>query len=300
LLNIPAFRALKEAFPQAKIILAVSPGVEELARCIRFVDEVITWENRKHRFFEIIAFSREIRKNKFSACVILNPSKEFNIIAFYSGIPVRVGYDRKWGFLLTHKIKDNKRLGQKHEVEYNLELVSLLGAKTQDKGLSLALPAGKIDLPSVALETGDFIAIHPWTSDPLKQWPAHKFLILAQRLAKELGKKIIFIGGRAEFEKSRELFRSLDDSFVDLTGKTNLIQLALILHKCKLLISADSGPVHLASCVGTASVVLFRNDLPGKTALRWGPWDKKSIILEKNNLMDISVEEVFNKVKEIL
>jgi ADP-heptose:LPS heptosyltransferase len=67
-----------------------------------------------------------------------------------------------------------------------------------------------------------------------------------------------------------------------------------------LLISADSGPVHLASCVGVPVVAIFRNDIPGKSPKRWGPGAKESIVIEKNNLYDITVKEVFEKVKEVL
>ena len=68
----------------------------------------------------------------------------------------------------------------------------------------------------------------------------------------------------------------------------------------RLVIGPSSGPMHLAAAVGTPVVALFRNDLPGKTAKRWGPWGEGHMVIEKNNLNDISVDEVFNKVKEAL
>jgi len=72
------------------------------------------------------------------------------------------------------------------------------------------------------------------------------------------------------------------------------------LKRCALLVSGDSGPVHLAAAVGTPIVALFRNDLPGKTSKRWGPWGKGHTVIEKENLEDISVDEVFEKVKQRL
>jgi ADP-heptose:LPS heptosyltransferase len=58
--------------------------------------------------------------------------------------------------------------------------------------------------------------------------------------------------------------------------------------------------VHLACAVGTEVLAIFRNDIPGKSARRWGPLGKGHIIIEKNNLSDITVAEVFDKVKEVL
>jgi len=58
--------------------------------------------------------------------------------------------------------------------------------------------------------------------------------------------------------------------------------------------------VHLASGVGGRVLALFRNDIQGKTAKRWGPWGEGHYVIEKNNLSDITVDEVFNKAKEML
>jgi ADP-heptose:LPS heptosyltransferase len=304
LLNIPALRALKETFIQSKLIAVVNPYVRELAASIPFIDEIMEWESGRHSFSEKLRLIGVLRKKCIDIAIMLNPSKDFNIFTFLSGIPVRVGYARKWGFLLTHKIADKKYLGRQHEVEYNLKLVSLIGAKTEDKSLSLSIANGRIEdlLKELKIENQDnLVAVHPWTSDPIKQWPAINFRALADRLLKELDLKIVIIGGKDELARGRELFNDLEqDRLINLTAKTTLKQLALILKKCKLLISADSGPVHLAACVGTPVVAIFRNDIPAKSALRWGPRSKGSVVIQKSTLEDITVLEVFDKAREVL
>jgi ADP-heptose:LPS heptosyltransferase len=296
LLNIPALRALKEGYPGSKLTLVVNPYVRELAESIEFVDEIIPWDNRKHNLMEAFRFSRLLKQKRFGICVIFNSSKEFNIVSFLAGIPVRVGYSRKWGFLLTHTIEDKKYLAQKHEVEYNLDLAGLIGAKAQNTKIALNL--GDSNLPSESIAE-DAIAIHPWTSDPVKQWPADKFVRLTDELA-DRGLNIFIIGSKEELEKSRSYFSGLKNGVTDLTGQTTLKELAGLLKKCRLLVSCDSGPMHLAAAVGTPVIALFRNDLVGKTSKRWGPWGSNHCVIEKNNLSDISVDEVLNKVKEVL
>ncbi|MCU0652505.1 MAG: glycosyltransferase family 9 protein [Candidatus Omnitrophica bacterium] len=300
LLNIPAFRDLKSKFPQAKLTLVVNPYVKELAHCVEAADEVICWENKPHKVGEIISFSNRLRMKKFDLCLIFNPSKEFNIISFLAGIRERIGYDRKWAFLLTKKIADKKNLGKKHEIDYNLDLSRLAGAESGDRELSLRVNQRFDEGVLKGINSDRAVVIHPWTSDSLKQWPAHKFFILAQRLINELQLELIFIGGKEESEQSKELLSGLGAEAVNLTGKTSLLQLAAILKRSRLLISGDSGPIHLASCVGTPVLAIFRNDLLGKGPLRWGPRSANSIVVEKSSLMDISVEEVFNKAKEVL
>ena len=300
LLNIPAFRALKKSYAGAKLTLLVNPCVQELARCIDFVDEVIAWENTRHKFSQIYRFSRDLKARDFDLCVIFNPSKELNIISFLAGIPIRIGYNRKWVFLLTKKTEDKKYLGQKHEIEYNLELLNLIGIQSEDKTLSLKIDDGIIEGLFGIENRGDLLALHPWTSDPVKQWPIQNFRKLAQRLVKEFNKKAIIIGGKEELDKSVEYFSDLGTDATNITGKTTLIQLAAVLKKCKLLISGDSGPVHLASCVGTPVIAIFRSDIPAKSAKRWGPWGKGHSIIEKPELADITVDEVLDKVREVI
>ncbi len=282
LLNIPAFRALKEAYPGAKLTLAVSRGVKELAECVEYADNVEVWDDLK----------KSLRKHKFDLCVVLNPTKEAHILSFLAGIPRRVGYDRKWGILLTHKIPDKKNLGLKHEVEYNLDLVGIVGARTSDKSIAL----GKLPI-NANPEYAGAIAIHPFTSDPVKQWPIERFRELARRIAEELKVKVVLIG-KEEGIASPSARNDSSNEITDLVNKTSLVELAQVLKQCRILISCDSGPMHLAAAVGTPVVALFRNDLPGKTVQRWGPWGAGHKVIEKSNLGSITVDEVFQLVKQ--
>jgi len=303
LLNIPALRALKEAFSDARLIAVVDPYTKELAESVCFIDETIEWGRQGHSLSEKLRLIKLLRKKSIDMAIMLNPTKDFNIIIRFAGIPIRVGYDRKWGFLLTHKIKDKKHLGQKHEIEYNLELVSLIGAGTEDKTLCLSIDDREINDFFRDFNIKDYnnlIVLHPWTSDPIKQWPLKNFCELAKRLVREQDMRIIIIGGKDELTKSIEFFSNIDSNLINLTARTTLTQLAALLKKCKLLISGDSGPVHLACAVGTKVLAIFRNDIPGKSARRWGPWGKGHIIVKKDNLSDITVDEVFGKVKEVL
>ena len=298
LLNIPAIRALKELYPQSKLTLAVNSGVLGLAGAVECVDEVVAWEELKSI----------LGKRKFDIGVVLNPTKEAHWAVFWAEIPVRVGYDRKWGFLLTHKLKDTKCQGERHEVDYNLELMGLIGAKTIDKRLKI-----KVDDNLFREFIGQkIVAIHPFTSDPVKQWPLERFKELGQRIKVELGFRVVMVGliGAKNNEIASAAYGNLamtevgcsrndgvDDGIVNMVNKTSLVELAALLKRCALLVSGDSGPVHLAASVGTPVVALFRNDLAGKTARRWGPWGEGHVVIERGNLEDISVDEVIETVK---
>ncbi len=304
LLNIPAFRALESTFPNAKVIALVNPSVEELAESLGYFEEIITWGPGKHSIKDKLGLIRQLKSIKPDIVLMLNPSKEMNILTFLAGIPVRVGYDRKLGLLLTHKIKDLKHLGQRHEVEYNLELVSLVGAKTEDTSLSLKVDSGTIDTVSKELGLDDpvasYIAMHPWSSDEIKKWSVGNFQELSRRILSGLKVKLVLVGAGEHLAESKSIFGEMGDNFINLTGKTSLVQLAAVLKKCRLLITGDSGPMHLACAVGTPVVAIFRNDIPGKSPKRWGPWGSGNIIIQKSNLYEITVDAVLDGVGTVL
>ncbi|MFA6217262.1 MAG: glycosyltransferase family 9 protein [Candidatus Omnitrophota bacterium] len=303
LLIIPALRALKRSYPGASLTVVAHPSVKPLAAVIEGVNEVLAWENRLHRFAEIMKFAFELKKKRFDLSVVFNPSKESHLVCFLAGIRIRLGYRRKWGFLLTKSIRDTKDSGLKHEVESNCELLQCLGIEVADKALSLSLDESKASdlLKDLSFPVNDrLVVIHPWTSDPVKQWPLENFKCLIEAIGKELEVTTVLIGGQLESLKGFAWKVNPGQKIHDLTGKTSLVQLAALLKKSRLLVSADSGPVHLAACVGTAVIALFRNDIPGKRPRRWGPWGKGHHVIAKENISDITVAEVFAAVKEKL
>ncbi|MFA4842489.1 MAG: glycosyltransferase family 9 protein, partial [Candidatus Omnitrophota bacterium] len=241
LLNIPAFRAVKESFPQALLIAVVDPRIKELVKAIKCVDETKEWASGRHPLKEKIALFKWLRAKSIDLAIMLNPSRDFNLLTFIAGIPIRAGYDRKLGFLLNYKIKDAKHLAEKHEVDYNLDLVGLVGARTYDKSLSLAV-GGNSNNPEIL---GRAIVLHPWASDPVKQWPEESFRLLAEKIISEIKVKVLIIGGQENMDKSQRLFCGFDNSLLDMTGRTTFGELALLLKESRLLVSGDSGPVHL-------------------------------------------------------
>lgn len=303
LLTIPAICALKQNFPNSRLTLAVDPYVQPIAKRIAVVDEVATWENRKHTFSEIVRFSQTLKQERYGLCVIFNPSKEFNIISFLAGIPLRIGYNRKWGFLLNRRIEDKKCAGLKHEVAYNLDLLQVLGKNFDSLGIQFPLEIKPEDFSQKLkdeIEAGNdnFIVLHPWASNKEKEWPIEHFKELTLRLYAQTKIKFVLIGGKEEAKRA-ENFPS-EVPVVNLVGKTTLIELAALLKKAKLLITNDSGPMHLAAVVGTPVTAIFRKSPQAVSARRWGPVGNNKAIVENDCLSNITVDEVLHDSKKLL
>ena len=187
LLNLPAVAALKAALPNAALTLLVHPDLRDLLSTVHSVDQVLPYqEGEEHWWFtRALRLAKTLRSHQFDLAVVSNPKKELHLAVWLAGIPRRVGYGRKWGrWLLTHRLDDRKALGERHEVEYNLDLIRALGLPTtippwqlsrsdREQAEVLQLLQRQSIKPSEP-----FIAVHPWTSNPLKQWPAERFQTL--------------------------------------------------------------------------------------------------------------------------
>ncbi len=135
LLSTPVIKNLRDAYPNAYIAMMVSPYAKEIVDGNPYLDEVITYDkDGKHKgWLRSAKFAKRLGQKKFDLALILHPTNRVHLVTFFAGIKKRVGYNRKLGFLLTDRVEHTKQLGQKHEVEYNLDLVRYLGIAPQDK-----------------------------------------------------------------------------------------------------------------------------------------------------------------------
>ena len=309
LLTLPAVAALGAALPSASLTLLVHPQLQPLLTGTPGVSEVLTHDARSHRLWWVRAWrlGRLLRSRGFDAAIVSNPMKELHLAVWLAGIPRRVGYGRKWGCCLSRRIPDRKALGERHEVEYNLDLVKAL------VGGSIPSPVPEWPLARVEHEQGEvlqllerqgiqgsepFIAVHPWASNPLKQWPTARYQELVRVLSQ--GLPVVPIGGPEEERLVLQVSPTDHPRVVDLVGRVSLRQLAELLRQARLLVSNDSGPVHLAAAVGTPTVVLFGASHAAAGPRRWGPWGNAHTVIWKRSLEEITVDEVVAAVEDTL
>jgi len=324
LLSTPVIKALREASPQAYIAMMVSPNAKDIVEGNPYLDEVIVYDkDGKHKKWRrSIKFALNLRKKKFDLAVILHPINRAHLVTFFAGIPKRVGYGRKMGFLLTDKIKHTKHLGEKHESEYNLDLVRHLGIEPKDKDIFMPIrPESERWVNELFKEEGimpadKLLAIHPCASCPSKIWPRERFTQLADKLVKKYGFKVFLVAGSKDVSAVESIAKHLPNSTINLGGRVSISQLASVLKRCQLFISNDSGPVHIASAVGTPVISIFGRNQAGLSPKRWGPLGKKDKFLHKSVgcitclahnckkdfacLKAISVDDVLKVADEIL
>ena len=289
LLSTPVIKALRDAYPNAYIAMMVGPAARDIVEGNPYLDEAVVYDKdgRHKTWMESVRFARTLKKKKFDLAVILHPTNRVHLVTFLAGIPKRVGYDRKMGFLLTDRLSHTKQLGEKHELEYSLDIVRYLGIEPQDKNLFMPLRPESEEWASEFFtkegieETDRLLAVHPGASCPSKIWPSERFAETADRLADKYRLKIILIAGPKDIGLVQNVIKNLRHPAIDLSGKTSVSQLASILKRCQLLISNDSGPVHIASGVGIPVISIFGRNQNGLSPTRWGPRGKKDRVLHR-------------------
>jgi len=322
LLSTPAIQALREKFSDAFIAILVIPYSEPIVRHNPYLDEVIVYDKygKHHSYINTFLFAIKLRKKKFDLCIALHPTNRVHIMSFIAGIPVRIGYDNKLKFLLTHPISHSKQFGAKHEFEYTLDMLKLLDIKPKKYPITLNVP-GKITnkiyniLSSRNLSDARLVAIQPGASCPSKIWPPDKYIELIKTLHYKFSLSVIIIGDKRSKDISNYIQQKVDFDIWNTTGKFSVLKVAALLKFCEVLISNDSGPVHISSALGTSVIAIFGRNQPGLSPKRWGPLGERDIFLHKDVGCDeclahncvkgfkciksIKVEEVLNALEKM-
>ncbi|MCK4827650.1 lipopolysaccharide heptosyltransferase II [bacterium] len=293
LLTTPAIEAVREKFPLAHIAVMVRPYAKEVVDGNPYIDEIIIYDKYgKHK--SIMAsyyFAKVLKKKNFDVAMIFHPTNRTHIITYLAAIPQRIGYDRNLPFLLTDKIPHTKQFGKMHEIDYALGMLKPLNI-TDVKRKKLYMPIKGQSENSVnslfAAESIDAnekkVIFHPGASCASKIWPADRFATVADRLIRNFNVKVIIVGGEDEKDiTSAEAMKDyMSDKAVSFAGKLSISELASCLKRAAVFISNDSGPVHIASAVGTPAVVIFGRSLPGLSPRRWGPTGRNDVVLHKD------------------
>jgi ADP-heptose:LPS heptosyltransferase len=129
--------------------------------------------------------------------------------------------------------------------------------------------------------------MHPAASCPSKRWPLANFAKIGDALAKRYKAGVVIITGAEDKSFGDKVASMMREKAVNLSGVTTVADVASVLKRSMLLISNDSGPVHIASAVGTPAIAIFGRKDRGLSPLRWGPTGKEDVAFHKDAGCDI-------------
>jgi len=281
---LPVLETLRARFPQAHIGWAVEEAAQPVLEGNPALSEVIRLERKKLRATGGLAYFRRwlqaLRERRFDT--VLDPHNLFKsgLIAYASGASLRVGFKkfREGNFLfMNRRIRPAVRC--RHAVEKYLSLLEPLGIPESQWAFRFPLSWGPRDeefIDPFWMREGfgrgggkpeGIVAVNPGASWPSKQWMPERYAQVADRLVKDHGIRVLILWGPGEHPLAERIARAMSGKPV-IAPETNLKQLMALIKRCRLLITGDTGPLHIAAALGVPTVALFGPSDP----VRNGPY----------------------------
>ncbi len=318
-LSLPMLPVLKKNFPNASITVLVRPYTKGLVERHPCVDNVMLWNQHNHEsLWKNIA---RLKTKKFDLAILPYPRFNLALMIFLAGIPIRVGTGYRWySFFLNKKIYEHRKDAKKHEVEYNLNLLSAIGIADHSVPVfDFAVPGDRQNIVDTQLAKDKllnvpFVVLHVGSGGSARDWPLKKFAKLGDELLSNHHLKVVLTGSESEKALVSEVEHAMNLKPVNYVGKFSLEELGAVFKRATVFISNSTGPLHIASMVGT-SVIAFYPPIIQCSPVRWGPFTKRKVVFTADNktcelckggkcqsnvCMDqIKVEDVVEAVKKL-
>jgi lipopolysaccharide heptosyltransferase II len=314
-MSTPALMRLRERFPEAHMATLCAAKLKDLWIGHPAINEIIDFAPDEG----VLSVSRKLRERSFDLVVVLPNSPRSALEVWLAGIPRRIGLARSWrNWFLTEAVPPRpgavtmrKRTeaevrslvaqsseagfrfaqpGDEHQLFDLLHLVAALGADKRPLAPMIAVsdseisalrqrfpvPEGKV---IVGLNAGAEYG-------PAKRWPIENFIAVARAVQKDANAAILIFGGKGDMalaEKIESAIRSSDSLVHNLAGRTNLRELCAGLKLCHVVVTNDTGPMHVAAALGTPVVVPFGSTSPELTG-PGSPGETRHVLLKSTAL----------------
>jgi len=324
----PVYRSIRNAFPEAKISLLTSPGKrglpggQEIITPLNLFDEIkVYYPEEITHLKKVIGFLKDIREAHYDFLVYL-PANQWGFkhilrdMIFFrlTGIRCAIGFEIYEGY-------HNYRMRQQvpvSEVERLKNLITPLNLASYEQNLEFPIVsedryfADSLFKRKSIEGTQPKIIVHPGGKKPSKLWAQQNFSLLINKLIEEIGAQVVLVGSKDEIGMADAIIAPIKHKVANLAGELTLPQLAAVIERADIMVSSDSGPMHIATAVGTPVVALFSGaDIP----YVWYPYGDMHTVVRKDVecspcfrdecaehtcMKGITVEEVFQAVNATL
>jgi len=326
--TLPSLAALRKLYPKSHITWVVEEASSDIIRGHPYLNRVIIsrrkrWIENLKKFHdikitisEIRLFIKTLRDRKYDLVIDFHGLSKSSMIVILGGGKRKLGYDSMQelsGLFLNEKIPEDM---EKHAVDRYLDFIRYLGTDIDNPEFYIPIEEENRTRVETLLKANGidinepFVTVNPVAFWDTKLWEDVKFARLCDRIAEDLKQKVVFTGnsgdGRIKHIQSMMNFPS-----VNLEGQTTLKDLAYLYKLSVLLVTTDSGPMHIAAAMNAPTVALFGPTDPSRT----GPYGKGHIVVRKKMscspcflkqcdtkrcMKEITVEEVFEAAMQVV
>ncbi|MGK9475671.1 glycosyltransferase family 9 protein [Melioribacter sp. OK-6-Me] len=315
-LTLPMAYVIKKFYPDSKVTFLVREYTRPLVDNNKYIDEVLILKEKNGRL--IFRENLNLLKN-FDTCFLVHPTFKLATLILMAGIKVRIGTGYRWySFLFNKKVYEHRKYAGKHELEFNLSMLKLIGISYDinidrvDFGLKpdmTVLENVKMVLNKRGININSkIIIIHPGSGGSSVDLPVDKMKLLIAKLSEVDGIEILITGSKSEAELCNSLIVS--DKTKNLAGIFNLNELIALINLSDILIANSTGPIHIAAALDKF-VVGFYPKVVSCSAERWGPYTRNRAVfkpetecsncsikkcLHTNCMATIDIDKVFNVI----
>lgn len=277
---VPAWRALRAAYPTAQISLIGLPSARALVDRSPYIDELIDLPGypglpeQPPQPDRLANFFAEMRSRRFDLAIQMHGS---GIVT--NKLTLELGATRTIGFFLPGQACPGASfltyVESEHEIRRYLRLLNSAGIPAEDENLEFAIDKrDRQELQTLLklhqLEPGRYVCLHAGASVPTRCWAGDRFAAVGDDLARS-GWQVVLTGSIAERGLANAIAQAMQAPAINLAGRTSLGTLAALLKESRLLVSNDTGVSHLAAAVEVSSVVIFSASDPQ----RWAPLNQE-------------------------
>lgn len=302
ILSLPLAEIIKKYYPGCKITFLVRNYTKAILENHPFIDNVLLLKEENEKV-SVLKNVELIKGLGFDSSIIVYPTFQTSLIIFLSGIKNRIGTGYRWySFLFNHKIYEHRKFAEKHELEYNVNLLDAFGIKenVNPGGVNFNLTINKKSQEKIKNLYKDYginndkliIIIHPGSGGSAVDLPLNKFKELVEALSNKDEFQILLTGNKQEMGMCEEL--KINNKIKNLAGMLNLSELIALIDKADIFVANSTGPLHIAAALGKYTVGFYPNLLVC-SAKRWGPYTNKKVIFSPKKECSDCEREQCNK-----
>lgn len=310
ILGLPALKAIRKHFSTAQITVLLGKPGADIVSLAKVTDEIIKVDrvalrdgNKMSSIASIFALVKNIRRRKFDLVIDLNSLSETNLLGFLSGAKHRLYLNREnrsLDWLANFPTRPPLEDKSKHHTTRFLEVLEPLGIVGEPRTYHVepsdeALVEAKRYLASQGLDNKTLIGLFLGAGHPTRRWLAENFIELARSLSSEKNNRVLVLLGPEE----RDLRAGLQDRFGDsalVVPEMSLNNFYALMSHLGVLVSGDTGPMHLGAIAGVGIVLLSEIGSPDI----FRPLVDKLVVLDNKPLGEISIDEVVTAVDKLL
>ncbi len=301
--TMPLLVALREALPGARLTWVIEAKSWPILEGHPALDEHVLFP-RHDVVSQGAAFVRELRARRFDVVLDTQRLLKSALVALATGCRVRVGFDRRrskegnWLFATAHL---PPRAGQAPMIDQFREFASAIGLPLGPVRWDLPVTDVARERAAAALEgiARPYVVLNLGASKPENLWSAERWAELTRRLGDALGRPVLWTGGPQDVERAREAAAHVRPAR-DLVGATDLKTLAVVLGGASVVVSCDTGPMHVAVAMGAPVVGLFGPADPDRT----GPYGWLEHVVTpragSRRMDDLTVDDVVLSVMRVV